>query len=521
MQIKTEATKKTVNAIIRVSLAVLLILAFTLSLVACSDADEDFDYINGNHSEYVYIASEDYKNFPVEIPLVSVDESDVQFEINKLLVKNKDKKALYDGDAVYVSGYKIKVGDVAKLWYRAYTTDENGVKTEVPGASNFNDTSPYPLEIGSGNFVKGFEDGLVGKPLQEKGLDVVKTGKVEDGDIIYISYSAFLPNGKPTDVSKVRIDTSDKLAVDKVYGKGFADFLIGKYIGGKAETPPPFRVEGEEIDTAYFNLKIDYVLRSEETPYLLDVVFPADYREKSLRGLKVTFEVYVSRAVMYKTPEWSDSFITDTLKVSPESLSVYEGETLTQKYENKLLSELKASAEIANKSLIAEEMFRYYRSKAEVKKLPEWEVQKMYNQYVNDAAGIYNMYSSSFKTFDEFARYYFGLSSDANWQEFLMTKAEDAVTERLIFFYIINKEGIIPQGEDYDRLYKECIEEYKKYFFEVNKAEIDACKTEEEKTAKRLEIENRMLELYGEKYFRELVYEKYALDYLLAFADLT
>ena len=376
--------KKITLIAVSVLVAAVVVTALIVGIVAAANKNREVDYINDDLSKYVYISSEDYKNYPVNAKLLSVDESDVKREINKLLVTNKDKNALFGGAAVRPEGYTIKLGDVANIWYRGYTVDESGVEKELAGANNLTSSSAHALEIGSGSFIKGIEEGLIGKPLQSKSPEIVKSGKVEPEDVIYISYSAFLANGVPTNVTNVRIDISDKAAVDKIYGNGFARYFLNKTIGDGAGSTQAFRIEGDDVDTIYYDIKINYAVRTEVEPYVLDVVFPLDYHEASYRGLEAKFEIYVSTAVVYNTPEWSDSFLIETLKVSEEALSVYDGETLTQKYENKLLSELKAKADATNKGLIEEEMWKHYHSKVKVKKLPQSEVNDIYRQYLSE-----------------------------------------------------------------------------------------------------------------------------------------
>ena len=154
-----------------------------------------------------------------------------------------------------------------------------------------------------------------------------------------------------------------------------------------------------------------------------------------------------------------------------------------------------------------------------VKKLPEGEVKKRYNQYLSDAETVYDFYSAAFESKDEFMIFYFGVTGNESWQDFVRAKAEEAVTERLVLFYIIDKEGIAPVGAEFDKLYNECVNEYKAYYENLDKAEIDACTTEEEKAAKLKEIEDEMFALYGEQYFRELAYYKYAVEILLGYAQ--
>ena len=512
---------KKLTIIVAAILSLALIVGIVFGIIALVNAGKEIDYLKDDLSKYVYISSEDYKNYPVDIPLVSVDESNVLREINKLLVKNKDKNALFGGASVRPENYTIKLGDVVNIWYRGYSVDENGVKTEIPGTDNFKSGKPEALEIGSGRFIDGFEEALIGKTLHEKSLETVASGKVQPGDIIYISYSAFLADGTPTTVSDAVIDTSDAVSVDKKYGKGFAEFFVGKIIGGTKGTTEAFRVEGETVDTLYYDLKINSAVRTEGEAHIINAVFPADYGEESLRGAEVTFEVYASTAVLYnKIPEWNDTFITEILKETPESLSAYEGETLTEKYENKIRHELEERKEKTNKSLIEEEMWEHYHSKLKIKKLPRAEVDKTYAEYLGEISEYYSIYGMSFKSFDEFARNYFGLSEDQNWSDYIKAEAERSVSEKLTFFYIIRNEGILPDSTEYDSLYSEIKDEYMKEFKQLYKTELDACKTEEEKAAKLVEIEGKLFEYYGERYFHELVYYKYAMDYLIGFADI-
>ncbi len=502
-------------------LAVALIAGIVFGIIAIVRQNKRIDYINDDLSKYVYISSEDYKSYPVNVPLVSVDDSDVSREINKLLVKNKDKKALFGGASVRPENYTIKLGDVVNIWYRGYSVDENGVKTQLAGTSNFSSSKPTALEIGSGSFIKGFEEALIGKTLHSKSPEFVNSGKVEVGDIIYISYNAFLANGAPTTVNDAIIDTSDKESVDKIYGAGFAEFFINKNIGDSKGTTQAFKIEGESVDTLYYDLKINRAVRSESEPYLVDTVFPADYSEASFRGLKVTFEVYASTAVLYNNvPEWGDAFITETLKETHESLSAYEGETLTEKYENKIRSELESAKEMANKTLIEEEMWRHYHSKLKIKKLPKAELKKTYSEHLGAVREYYSFYGDSFESFDAFARYYFNLSEKENWSDYIMARAELAVSEKITFYYIIREEGFIPDTAEYERIRAELEEEYLKEYKELYKSELDACKTEEERAAKLLEIENQLHKDYGDKYFDELVYYQYAMDYLIGLADI-
>ena len=67
-----------------------------------------------------------------------------------------EKKTKTNGDT-QVTDQAIKLGDSAFIYYTGYL---NG--TAFSGGSNASDAKPYELSIGSGSFIPGFEEGLIG-----------------------------------------------------------------------------------------------------------------------------------------------------------------------------------------------------------------------------------------------------------------------------------------------------------------------------------------------------------------------
>ena len=148
--------KKTVIAAI---LALSVILLFAAGLVAVINNTRVFDYMDADLSKYITLLPEDYKGLSFNLDFDEIGESDVQRRINKLLCQNKNDKPLYDGASVI--NMPITLGDVVKIYYRGYTVDENGNETEIESGTNlFGDL--YELEVGSGSFIPGFEEGLIG-----------------------------------------------------------------------------------------------------------------------------------------------------------------------------------------------------------------------------------------------------------------------------------------------------------------------------------------------------------------------
>ena len=114
-------------------------------------------------------------------------EGDIARKIASLRYQNK-KGALHNGGNVINLNQPIDAGDTVKIYYRGYTVDDAGKENAFGGGCNFTST-PYALGIGSLGFVTGFEESLIGvKPNDYSKLNLKKTGNVEAGDIIYLTY---------------------------------------------------------------------------------------------------------------------------------------------------------------------------------------------------------------------------------------------------------------------------------------------------------------------------------------------
>lgn len=116
-----------------------------LALTGCGDKEP---YSGYDLSEYVKVGN--YKNLEFEKVEASVSQSDVQDEIQKRLKAAKVEKNVEEG--------VVKDNDKVNI---AYEGKIDG-KTFSGGSSDSTD-----LTIGSGQFIPGFEDGLIGKKIGE------------------------------------------------------------------------------------------------------------------------------------------------------------------------------------------------------------------------------------------------------------------------------------------------------------------------------------------------------------------
>ena len=163
--------------IIRILALLMALLVCISAFASCKDKDEEtttaqsesenesesgtstvtvprFDYFNTDLTDYVYVDKDFYSSLAVEISSdYIIDAEDVQTYID---ARRLESKTAANGDT-QVTDQPIKFGDSAFIYYKGFLDGE-----EFEGGSNWDDEEPYELVIGSGSFIPGFEDGLIG-----------------------------------------------------------------------------------------------------------------------------------------------------------------------------------------------------------------------------------------------------------------------------------------------------------------------------------------------------------------------
>lgn len=119
-----------------------------------SEETTRFDYFGADMDEYVSMESGALESIELEISSeYLIDENDVKEYVDTLRLEYRI--ALNNG--AQVNDQAIKYGDSAYIYFRG-TID--GVEFE--GGSNWDDSEPWELVIGSGEFIPGFEEQLIG-----------------------------------------------------------------------------------------------------------------------------------------------------------------------------------------------------------------------------------------------------------------------------------------------------------------------------------------------------------------------
>ena len=345
------------------------------------------------------------------------------------------------------------------------------------------------------------------------------------GDLIQLTYSAYNFDGTVVQAQSKVIDLSDE-KLDEIYGTGFrAYFEAGVPVGIKAVNSAGkadfFNTDVKDGKNSYFDITVQYVYEVGDDPLTVEAYFPIDYQSEDLRGVTAYFDVYIQSVQVYDAPEYNEEFITETLGLSAEDLAEYEGETLVEKHTAKLRAELEEAYEKSVRSATVSTLWDIYLSKASFGTLPENEVRDFYDTYYDDVSTNYAYYSSSYDSIDAFAREYLGLSSNADWKAKLTEFAEDAVKQKLVFYYIIREEGFVMTEEAYPAIRQRIYDDlFESYLESVNFSRDNYEK--EEDYEKMLATHKSSFETkYDEEYYRETALYEYAFDRLIEIITVT
>ena len=481
----------------------------------CGESDpnyktENFDYLSLNLEEYIEF-TKDYKNFTINVDIAKPRDIDVEVAILNMLYADRESTLNYSTSPV-----EITCGDEVQIWYRGYLMDESGNKVEVDGLSNFNNSRPYSLAIGSGNFIPGFEYNLIGKNIEDYSrFNKISWGKLKENRIAYISYTLTYFSGDGVSLVKrsayERVDLSED--IDAIYGEGFKEALMKNDIGTSCDVETI--KNGDALE--YRDLIINFATEGEENPIIVEAYFPYHYVKDELRNETAYFEVYVDSIRAYDCPEFTDEYVykkisENQIDLTLEELNIYFGETLTEKYRSYIKECFWNIYETDYKVLVEEGIFEYYFDIAEVKKYPEEAVQEIYQKYIdeieqqfistggqlyNSSTGIYVTYS----TLDAFATAYLGVSTSMTWREMVYQAAQRFVKEKLIIYYIVKAENLVPTDAEfkveYDKIVQEYVDDYVyQYMYFEGKEREDYTDDEYEELLNQ--CRNTVISYYGE-----------------------
>lgn len=558
-EVKKKISEKNLAIIITAAILLAVIIAGVIVFVVQSiKKDAGFDYMKSSLADYVEF-TKDYKDFEINVDIAKPKDIDVDVAILSLLCADKSESPNYGGGLVK-SNHTIGIGDVVHIWYRGYLIGEDGEEINVAGMSNFGNETPHELEIGSGGFIPGFELNLIGKQTHDSNPFVkITEGTPKEGQIAYISFTRTTGSDKKDKITEtnVRVDLSEN--IDDQFGNGFKARLMLGNIGSKID----FQVETDDGKMYnYTDAVVNFVTECEDKVVSIETYFPYSYGTQNLRNEKAIFEVYFDGVVDYDGPEkgvenataiegeigkantidsvdeitdeyLKKQFEDEDIKISLDEVNEFEGETLVERYFAFAKDALDKLYEEEYRSMVESAIWDYYKANSKANKYPEKKIEEIYKEYINDierqfdisGGQVYNQYTGSYQTYqtiDTYAPAYLGLTSGTNWKAYVTGIAQSLVKERMVMYYIMRTENLVPTdaevAAEVEKVRQEYLDEYVKQYLEYeNKTEDDFTDAEYKEfvEARRGEI----FSYYDDEHFVETAHYNLFVEKILDWPD--
>ena len=500
--------------------AILAIITVGIVSMVINSEKLDFNDRSIKLGKYIKLSPEDYKNYPVELTLEPVDDLAIENALIQALYNSRttdpDYKGLYnvaDTDPIRA----LAAGDTVRAHYIGYTLGEGGERLYF--TSNFNKVLAESdnIGIGEGKLYPGFELGLIGKsPWEYSQLTKIKEGTVKAGDIVSFKMLAIYSDGSTAQLQSY-ITAMDPASCDAAFGEGFAEFMIGREIGEVDESFTTNTVSDKSGNSVYSDITIEAIYDCGNAPMTVEARVPLNNTDNpDLAGKTVYFDVFVEKVSYGSVPEVDEKFITEKVGLTLEELNGYgkEGDGVIDRYRAYLAEALEALAISEAKDAIVNAFWEQVLDKVEVKRLPMGDVNEYYDDYIADITNYYeNNATEDASSLDEYAITYLELEKGDDWRAAVLESAERAVTEKIIFYYIINEEGFWPSDAEYAENYERVVVEMVNSLIAYEGGNPETVSDEEYASWRKLVEDN-----YGEAYFRENVIYEYAIEKIVAMA---
>ena len=124
---------------------------------------QSYDYFGNTMDAFVTLDKSLYASFEINVGKdYVVTDKDVEDQLDTI----RYQYATATNGTTQVTDQPIRFGDKAYIYYEGKIDD-----VAFSGGSNMSDSSPYGLGIGSGSFIPGFEEGLIGVVPAETSKD--------------------------------------------------------------------------------------------------------------------------------------------------------------------------------------------------------------------------------------------------------------------------------------------------------------------------------------------------------------
>lgn len=299
---------------------ILGLMTMTLCMAGCgnggsgskaSTGNEELDKVLETVEEYDpldYVTLGDYKGIEVD---TSVSDEEIQTEIDAMMEQN----SLYEE----ITDRKVKDGDVVNI---DYVGKHNGEAFENGSDQNFN------LEIGSGNFIDGFEEKLIG----------TKPGDVVDLDLTFPDPYQNAPElaGEPV-VFTVTVNYIQGDAIESE----FNDEYVKKITKGEYKDTESYR---NYIKDELYKVKVDG-MADDAFVQALDAATVSDVPQFLVDLMKLRIDASYKQMAKQAQATDFEKFLEENMNTDIETYNTKLDETAKSYVEQQLITEAIAKTE--------------------------------------------------------------------------------------------------------------------------------------------------------------------------------
>lgn len=419
--------------------AAILLLAMLFG--AC--ADSGFNY-NEDLSAYVTIDADKYTGVDIKVGKEPVVDAE-------LIARNIGQRAssawtfaTANKNESYNKATEIPEHALAYVRYYGVTVEDG---KPFKSGSNISATEPTALMIGSGTFVEGFEEALLGVKPTDTSYISTKGTAITGNEVVYITAKATYKDA----------DNKTKDYGDYTFTNRRVDLAITAETAGKdpltvieADLADLFRAGAKtnglgkqftlkrtvNIDGKDYELSIETTVNYIVKDKAISLTFPEDYAEETLKGKAVIFYVTVDGYLPFAR-------VTDKLGDNGGKFTVEEGKDLYTELSKKVKTELEEAYAVNIVANRRNAIWDHLMKEAKVNMQAEQLVtlaaayydEALENwKYTYDNGLAYGAipYDSVYATFEKMMEAQYG----ENWDTALHEECNEAIAERVLLHYM-------------------------------------------------------------------------------------
>lgn len=438
-----------------------------------------FPYENMKLEKYVRLDASKYQGITVTFtPADTVDDDYVKKYIAELISQNVKTSFATSGI--------VANGDIVQIYYRGQIDGKDFI-----GGSNMTDENPTQLTIGSGQFIPGFEEALIGAevgPYYESYKPA--GGKATADGAVYLTYTYTNPDTNKTVTTTERVALND---ANSRFSAAVREALVGKAMGDTVSGTfnENFDVTGDLVPEEVSISKLTvYRVVSEDNAFPITVTFPSNYgdnentpekdegseSQKALRGKEAVFYVYIRGRA--ESPKADYKFITETLKldftedllpyVPADKSSLSKEERAVAAFPAYVKKMLQTQKEDTDKQSKITAMWNAIMDATEVVMYPDGAVDYEKESMKAEAKASYNYYVQQYGSYTggetAFIREYYGIENSADLESELTKLAKEQAKRYMSFYYVVQQEDLALTRKERRDDYNERLQGLADYF---------------------------------------------------------